>query len=103
TESFVTLHWHGDLFDLPDGAVSLASSEKTQHQAYRHGDRTYGLLFHLEVTPEVVRGMVETCAEELESAGVTGQSLLDGADRWAARAAEVAVPLFQRGAGLLGR
>ncbi len=41
------LHWHGDVFDLPDGAVSLASSTKTEHQAFRHGN-AWGLLFHAE-------------------------------------------------------
>ena len=33
------LHWHGDVFDLPEGAVSLASSPMTSHQAFRWGSR----------------------------------------------------------------
>ena len=41
------LHWHGDVFDLPDGAVPLASSARTKHQAFRHGN-AWGLLFHAE-------------------------------------------------------
>jgi GMP synthase (glutamine-hydrolysing) len=98
---FVALHWHGDLFDLPSGAVSLASSEQTEHQAFRHGERVYGLLFHLEVTPAHVRAMVDACADELAGAGVPGQQLLDGAERWGGPAAAIAVPLFQRWAALL--
>src|SRR5438309_1710450 len=30
-------HWHGDTFDLPNGAEWLAWSNKTRHQAYRFG------------------------------------------------------------------
>jgi GMP synthase (glutamine-hydrolysing) len=41
------LHWHGDVFDLPDGAQSLASSAKTEHQAFRAGN-AWGALFHPE-------------------------------------------------------
>jgi GMP synthase (glutamine-hydrolysing) len=41
------LHWHGDVFDLPAGAVSLASSARTKLQAFRHGN-AWGLLFHPE-------------------------------------------------------
>jgi GMP synthase (glutamine-hydrolysing) len=41
------LHWHGDVFDLPDGAVRLASSAKTELQAFRHAN-AWGVLFHPE-------------------------------------------------------
>ncbi len=41
------LHWHGDVFDLPDGARSLASSARTEHQAFRAGN-AWGVLFHPE-------------------------------------------------------
>ena len=41
------LHWHGDVFDLPDGARPLASSARTEHQAFRLGN-AWGVLFHPE-------------------------------------------------------
>jgi GMP synthase (glutamine-hydrolysing) len=41
------LHWHGDVFDLPDGAQALASSARTEHQAFRAGN-AWGVLFHPE-------------------------------------------------------
>lgn len=41
------LHWHGDVFDLPDGARHLARSERTKVQAFRHGN-VWGVLFHPE-------------------------------------------------------
>jgi hypothetical protein len=34
--STTVLHWHGEVFDLPDGAKPLARSAKTEHQAFRH-------------------------------------------------------------------
>jgi GMP synthase (glutamine-hydrolysing) len=75
-ERFEALHWHGDLFDLPAGAVSLARSELTEHQAFRHGTRTYGVLFHLEKDTAGVREMAEAFAGELAGAGVDSQALL---------------------------
>jgi GMP synthase (glutamine-hydrolysing) len=44
-----TLQWHQDTFDLPPGAVLLATSPAYPHQALRVGDLAYGVQFHLEV------------------------------------------------------
>jgi GMP synthase (glutamine-hydrolysing) len=55
---FVTLQWHGDTFDLPEGAVRLASSPAYENQAFRVG-RAYGVQFHLEVSPEMAREWAE--------------------------------------------
>ena len=52
-EPLVTLQWHGDTFDLPEGGVLLASSPAAPNQAFRYGDAAYGIQFHLEVTPEM--------------------------------------------------
>jgi GMP synthase (glutamine-hydrolysing) len=49
------LHWHGDVFDLPEGAVPLASSPMTLHQAFRWRSRAWGLLFHVEANLTLVR------------------------------------------------
>ncbi len=48
-EDLVTLQWHGDTFDLPDGAVRLAGSPAYANQAFRF-ERAYGVQFHLEVS-----------------------------------------------------
>jgi GMP synthase (glutamine-hydrolysing) len=45
------MHWHGDTFSLPDGSALLARSELYPHQAFRYGERAYGLQFHVEITP----------------------------------------------------
>jgi GMP synthase-like glutamine amidotransferase len=48
------VHWHGDTFSLPEGAVRLAGNEAYENQAFRVGARTYGLQFHVEVTGSLV-------------------------------------------------
>jgi len=45
-----TLQWHGDTFDLPEGAVRLAGSQAYPNQAFRWGERAYGVQFHVEVS-----------------------------------------------------
>ncbi len=47
-------HWHGETFDLPEGAEWLAWSGSCRNQAFRYGSGVYGLQFHLEVTPEMI-------------------------------------------------
>ncbi|MDH5202551.1 MAG: type 1 glutamine amidotransferase [Nitrospirota bacterium] len=51
---FKVFQWHGDTFDLPIGAVSLAKSELYTHQAFRYKDNVYGFQFHIEVTTNML-------------------------------------------------
>jgi GMP synthase-like glutamine amidotransferase len=57
-DPFPSLQWHGDTFDLPEGAVRLASSPAA-NQAFQVGERGFGIQFHLEVTPEMAREWAE--------------------------------------------
>ena len=54
----LTLQWHGDTFDLPEGAVRLASSPAYANQAFRY-ERAYGAQFHLEVSAEMAQEWAE--------------------------------------------
>jgi GMP synthase (glutamine-hydrolysing) len=56
--TLVTLQWHGDTFDLPEGAVRLASSPAYANQAFRV-ENAYGVQFHLEVSAEMAREWAE--------------------------------------------
>lgn len=78
---FVACHWHGDVFDLPEGAVLLASSDLTPHQAFRYSENAYGTLFHLETTEAVLQQMVTTFADELSAAGISGERILADASQ----------------------
>ncbi len=65
------LQWHGaEVKSLPDGAVTLARSDACEIQAFRFGDRAYGLQSHVEVTRETVAdwAAVPEYARALETA-----------------------------------
>lgn len=62
---FTPLHWHGDTFELPAGAIHLARGPACPNQAFQLGPRVLGLQFHLEATPESVGALVDHCAEEI--------------------------------------
>lgn len=44
----MTLHWHGDTFDIPEGAVHLASTTDYANQAFSIGQNIIGFQFHPE-------------------------------------------------------
>ncbi|MCP5446059.1 MAG: gamma-glutamyl-gamma-aminobutyrate hydrolase family protein [Chromatiaceae bacterium] len=58
-------HWHGETFDLPAGAVHLASSDGCTNQAFQIGTSVIGLQFHLETTPESLQRIVANCRDEI--------------------------------------
>jgi GMP synthase (glutamine-hydrolysing) len=69
-------HWHGDIFAVPAGAVSLASSEKTPCQGFRYGGGVYALQFHIEVTPESVAAMAAEWPRELEKEKISAAEMI---------------------------
>lgn len=64
---FTAFHWHGDTFDIPDGAVHLAKSDGCENQAFLYANRVLGVQFHLESTRQSVNELVLNCEEEIIS------------------------------------
>ena len=62
--------WHGETFDLPTGATLLAKSPLCRHQAFRFGERAYGLQFHIEVTAPVIAEWLDEPGNCRELAGL---------------------------------
>ncbi|HLN87906.1 MAG TPA: gamma-glutamyl-gamma-aminobutyrate hydrolase family protein [Candidatus Limnocylindrales bacterium] len=64
-ESATVFQWHGDGFELPNGAIHLASSINYKNQAFRVGKSIYGLQFHLEVTPRMIERWIDERSKDL--------------------------------------
>jgi GMP synthase-like glutamine amidotransferase len=65
---FPVFHWHGDTFDLPDGATHLVESSACRNQAFVYRQKAIALQFHLDVRKENVEEWMQTGAAELISA-----------------------------------
>ncbi|HXQ50787.1 MAG TPA: glutamine amidotransferase [Stellaceae bacterium] len=83
-EGSAVLHWHGDTFDLPQGAGHLASTPRTPNQAFawrRHG---LALQFHIETTSRgLERWYVGHALEIAQAGGVSVAALRADAARFA--------------------
>ena len=62
---FSVFHWHGDTFDLPDGATRLALSENYSNQAFQYKSAV-GLQFHLEINEQMVNLWLDKTEEKLQ-------------------------------------
>ena len=70
------LHWHGDIFDLPDGADCLASTVSTPNQAFSIGASVLGLQFHVEIVPgEIERWLIGHACEIAATEGVSVEGI----------------------------
>jgi len=86
-------HWHGDTFDLPDGAVPLAGTERYANQAFAVGDCALALQFHPEVSAAGLESWYVGHACELHHAGISAAYLRSQANLYGA-ALEAAAARF---------
>jgi GMP synthase (glutamine-hydrolysing) len=64
------LHWHGDQFAIPEGAMRLAQTPGFPNQAFSLGSRILGLQFHLEADPAQIERWLIGHAHELSVRGL---------------------------------
>lgn len=77
------LHWHGDTFDLPQGAVHLASTAMCPHQAFAWGRNWLALQFHPEATARgLERWFIGHAGEIAATDGVSVARLRADTARW---------------------
>ena len=70
------LHWHGETFDLPGGAVLLASTEKYPNQAFSFGKKILALQFHPEITQHgMEKWFIGHIGEIMQTDGVSVERL----------------------------
>jgi GMP synthase-like glutamine amidotransferase len=51
--------WHGDTFDLPEGACLIATSDQVRNQAFLYGNNVTALQFHPEMDSKIIEGLLE--------------------------------------------
>ncbi len=79
-ERVPVIHWHGDTFEIPAGAVHLARGATYSNQAFRYGPVAYGLQFHIEVDD----AMAQAWAPELPpgvTLGIEGRRAVEAVGR----------------------
>lgn len=63
---FDVMHWHSDMPGMSKDAVLLAASNGCPRQIVRYGEKIYGVQCHLELTKDLVKGMIENCPNDLK-------------------------------------
>jgi GMP synthase (glutamine-hydrolysing) len=77
------LHWHGDTFDLPQGALHLASTERYRHQAFAIGRHGLALQCHVEVeAPALERWYIGHACEIATTPGLAVPVLRSESEHW---------------------
>jgi len=81
-DELTVFHWHGDTFDIPNGAQRIATNTACANQAFQYGNSVIGLQFHIELTPHSIDKLIDHCAEDItEGPYVQSQdSLMHGAE-----------------------
>jgi len=81
------LHWHGDTFDLPEGAEWLAKSHQYRHQGFRRGANLLALQFHAEMGEDPrIEAWIDGGEAMIAAAGTTVEAIRADHDRYGSQA-----------------
>jgi GMP synthase (glutamine-hydrolysing) len=98
---FTAYHWHGDVFELPQGSVPLASSELTPCQEFHYGANAYGFLFHMEVTEKIIQNMVKEFSGELDEENIGARTIIQRTRDHHPKLQAIGTKVFRRWAKLI--
>ena len=93
-ESMPVLHWHGDQFEIPEGAARLAQTPGFPNQAFGIGRRILGLQFHLETEHTQIERWLIGHAHELATHRLDPGKLRHEAAKFGPHLAQVAGQVF---------
>jgi GMP synthase-like glutamine amidotransferase len=95
------IQWHSDeITELPIGAILLAASSRYPHQAFRLGDRAWGLQFHIECDVAMIEEWARTDRAALDELGYDGDAVVAAMAGVLADVEEVWQPFAARFAAL---
>ncbi|QLL69924.1 type 1 glutamine amidotransferase [Lactobacillus sp. 3B(2020)] len=73
-QTATVLHWHEEMFELPEGAKLLFTSRDHQNQGFAYGDKVIGLQFHFEPDLYNLRSMVVNDGDYADEGNVLKQT-----------------------------
>lgn len=88
--------WHVDTFEVPSGATLLATGRDVPNQAFRAGERAWGVQFHPEVTAEELEEWFEAVPDVEGTYGRTKDEVRGEIERDLPAQQERARELFRR-------
>lgn len=100
----MVFEWHMDTFELPPGAELLATGDRVRNQAFRVGDRAWGVQWHLEIDRPELESWLDIFGKEgdlLAEWGKSPEEVRSEADAFMAAHEERGRELFARFAGVV--
>lgn len=77
------VQWHGDTFDLPQGAILLASSQKYKNQIFQWGKNGLAIQAHIEATPRMLKSWAVDAAHDVAQGKLDLTRLRADSEKWA--------------------
>ena len=83
-DTIEAFHWHGDTFDIPDGADHFVQSAGCKNQGFTLGERVLALQFHLEIAKSGAENLIIQCGNEIDKGRFcqTPDTMLANSDRF---------------------